>query len=333
MAFEGVLTNLLIKDNKLRNQLYRKEQKLLEENRIISDQLRAILASLENEFIQKSYKKINASRATLANTINTMAWVGAVTLFFLIVFAYIIISDLTTQQNYRKQLETLNLENEELLRTKSMLMATVTHDLQTPLGSIVGFHDLIKKLGVTPRQSHYLANIKESANYILKLVNDLMDFSRLENNRITIEKLPFNMKNTIEAACRSLQPMAFDKDIDASGILNELGVNDAPFILMTMHRPATVASGDVKERARRRLSPLGFSSMRRKAPPGTGFSGIVPRFGSGSVGLPISTPCAWPKGLKRPPSLSRQSPRKRSSRFPSTSGLMRPFYGEWRVRG
>jgi signal transduction histidine kinase/DNA-binding response OmpR family regulator len=228
MAFEKVLTNLLIKDNKLRYQLYRKEQKMLEENRILSDQLRVILASVENEFVQKSYKNINASQAALSQTIKTMAWVGAVTLFFLIVFAYIIISDLTTQQNYRKQLETLNVENEELLRTKSMLMATVTHDLQTPLGSIIGFHDLIKKLGVTPRQNHYLANIKESANYILKLVNDLLDFSRIENNRITIEHFSFNVKNTVDAACQSLQPMAFDKDIELNwDIEDEL---DADFI-------------------------------------------------------------------------------------------------------
>ena len=226
MAFENVLNRLLIRDNKLRYQLYRKEQKLLEENRIISDQLRVILASVENDFVQKSYRNIDASQTALANTIKTMAWVGAVTLFFLIVFAYIIISDLTTQQNYRKKLEVLNLENEELLRSKSMLMATVTHDLQTPLGSIIGFHDLIKKLGVTPKQSHYLANIKESANYILKLVNDLLDFSRLENNRITIEKSGFNMKHTIEAACRSLEPMAFDKDIELNwDIEDELNAN------------------------------------------------------------------------------------------------------------
>ena len=214
IAFENVLNRLLAKDNKLRYQLYHKEQKMLEENRILSDQLRVILASVENEFVQKTYKNIDISQTGLANTIKTMAWVGAITLFFLIIFAYIIITDLTTQQNYRKKLEILNLENEGLLRSKSMLMATVTHDLQTPLGSIIGFHDLIKKLGVTPKQKLYLSNIKESANYILKLVNDLLDFSRLENNRITIEKSGFNMQQVIEAACRSLEPMAFDKNVE-----------------------------------------------------------------------------------------------------------------------
>ena len=78
-----------------------------------------------------------------------------------------------------------------------------------------------------------------------------------------------------------------------------------------------VAFRDVKERARRRLSSLGFSYVRRKASPGTGVSGIVPRVGSGRVGPAFSTPCAWPSGSGRLPSASRQSPHKRSSRFPS----------------
>lgn len=226
MAFDKVLTGLLVKDNKLRYQLFRKEQKLLDENRIISDQLRVILTDVENEFLQKSYSKIQQSQGALSNTVKTMAWVGAATLFFLIVFASIIIKDLTNSQNYRKQLETLNVENEELLRSKSMLMATVTHDLQTPLGSIIGFYSLIKESGVTVKQNQYLDNIKESANYILKLVNDLLDFSRLENNRITIEKNAFNMKTVIESACRVLEPIATDKNIELNwDVEEELNAN------------------------------------------------------------------------------------------------------------
>lgn len=214
MAFENVLSNLLVKDNRLKYELYRKEQELLEENRIISDQIRVILASVENEFLQNSYNKIEESRTAIEKTINTVAWAGAATLLLLIVFAWIILSDLTKSQNYRKQLELLNQENEELLRSKSMLMATVTHDLQTPLGSIIGFYELIKNSGINPKQQQYLKNIKESADYILRLVNDLLDFSKLENNRITIEKVSFNMKDSIEGTCKILEPIALNKNIE-----------------------------------------------------------------------------------------------------------------------
>jgi len=221
IAYNKALDILRRKDERLRINLLRQEQRLLDENRIISDQLRVILASVEEEFLQKSYAKIDESRTAIAETVRKMAWIGAITLFFMIVFAWFIIRDLTTNQNYRKQLEILNRENENLLRSKSMLMATVTHDLQTPLGSIIGFHDLMKDSGITHQQGVYLGNIRQSADYILKLVNDLLDFSRLENNRITIEMASFNVKSLIESTCMALEPMALKKGIELNWDIEE----------------------------------------------------------------------------------------------------------------
>lgn len=214
MAFEDVLTKIIIKDNKLKYQLFKKEQKMLDENRIISDQLRIVLSSLEKQILEKSYDKINESKLAIDNTLETIAWVGAITFFLLIIFASIIIRDLTINQNYRNQLEVLNSEKEDLLRSKMMLLATVTHDIQTPLGSVIGFSDLLKNTEINPKQKQYLDNIKHSSNYILKLVNDLVDFSKLENDRINIEKVSFNFKDLIESTCKPLEPNAENKSIE-----------------------------------------------------------------------------------------------------------------------
>jgi signal transduction histidine kinase/HPt (histidine-containing phosphotransfer) domain-containing protein len=221
LAFSKVLTGLILKEKQMDYMLFKKEQLLLDENRVISDQLREILTSVENEFFQKSYQQVKKSEAGMQKMVENIAWIGAITLFILILFAWIIIRDLSINQKYRKQLERLNQQNEELLRTKSMLMATVTHDLQTPLGSIIGFHDLIKDSGITGKQKQYLSNIKESANYILKLVNDLLDFSRLENDRISIEKTAVNIKDVIENTCKTLEPMAVNKGIELNWDINE----------------------------------------------------------------------------------------------------------------
>jgi len=230
MAFEGVLTKLIIKDNKLKYQLFKKEQKMLDENRIISDQLRIVLSSLEKQILQKSYAKINESKLAIDNIIQTIAWVGALTFCLLIIFAYIIIRDLTINQNYRNQLEKLNAEKEDLLRSKMMLLATVTHDIQTPLGSVIGFSDLLKNTEISSKQNQYLDNIKHSSNYILKLVNDLVDFSKLENDRIKIEKVSFNFRDLIESTCKPLEPNAENKGIelnwDVEDVLDNNYVSD-----------------------------------------------------------------------------------------------------------
>src|SRR5690606_32865611 len=126
------------------------------------------------EMLQKSCAKISRSKTAISNTINNVAWIGAATFLLLIVFAWIILRDLSRSQRYRQQLETLNDEKENLLRSKAMLLATVTHDIQTPLGGIIGFSQLLQKTQHTPKQQQYLDNIGQSAQYILKLVNDLL---------------------------------------------------------------------------------------------------------------------------------------------------------------
>lgn len=221
MAFEGVLTKIIIKDNKLKYQLFKKEQKMLDENRVISDQLRIVLSSLEKQILEKSYAKINESKVAIDKTLKTIAWVGAITFFLLIIFASIILRDLTINQKYRDQLEKLNSEKEDLLRSKMMLLATVTHDIQTPLGSVIGFSDLLKNTEINSKQNQYLDNIKHSSNYILKLVNDLVDFSKLENDRIKIDKVSFNFKDLIESTCKPLEPNAENKGIELNWDVEE----------------------------------------------------------------------------------------------------------------
>ncbi|MFP5438447.1 MAG: ATP-binding protein [Bacteroidia bacterium] len=214
VAYEKMLVSMREKNLSKNTELYRKEQKLLQENRIISDEIRTILTAIEKEFVKKSYEDISRTTTALNKTVNTLAWAGAGTFLLLIILAWVIIRDLGINQRYRRELELLNGENEELLRTKGMLMATVTHDLQTPLGSILGFQELLKESGVNKTQGEYLDNIKDSAGYIVKLVNDLLDFSKLENNRISIEQVPANLRLTIETTCNALLPMAEQKGIE-----------------------------------------------------------------------------------------------------------------------
>src|SRR5690606_37445912 len=221
IAYSQAIEELIDKNKQEQNKLDRAEQVLQDENRIISDQLRTILASVEKEIIERSSQKIAASQLAIASTVKKMAWIGASALLILIIFAWIILSDLTKSQNYRNQLEDLNTENEKLLRSKTMLMATVTHDLQTPLGSIIGFSDLISNSEINSKQKQYLDNIKESADYILKLVSDLVDFSKLENRRITIEESSFNLKTLIENTCKTLEHSAEKKNIELNWVSDD----------------------------------------------------------------------------------------------------------------
>ncbi|NMH29653.1 hybrid sensor histidine kinase/response regulator [Flavobacterium silvaticum] len=210
---EKMLNKLILRDNRVKYNLFLKEQKLQDESRVISDKIRVIVGSLQNDIVTESYAKIDRSKQTVAATTKKVAWIGAIAFFIFVLIVWLGIRDISISQRYRQRLEILNLEKEDLLRSKTMLLATVTHDIQTPLGSVIGFTDLLRSTHLDKKQLQYTDNIRNSSEYIVRLVNDLIDFSKLENDRISIQKVPFNLKELIENCCLSLEPNATNKKI------------------------------------------------------------------------------------------------------------------------
>lgn len=85
-------------------------------------------------------------------------------------------------------------------------MNTVTHDLRSPLNSVVGYTGLLEKTDLTKSQNRYLDQLKKSSNYLLHLVNDLLDLSKLEAGKMSTEELAFNPKNLIEETVENAIP-------------------------------------------------------------------------------------------------------------------------------
>lgn len=210
---DKVITELIAREDKLKNELRDRENVLQLKNRELSGKIQFLLSSIEKEILDNTYIEISQNQKDIERTTLFLYWAGVLGVILLLFFGWIILRDLTRQQQYRDKLEKLNQENSMLLRSKTMLIATVNHDLQTPLGSILGFSDLLKKTTLDPTQTQYVNNISNSSEYILNLVNDLVDFSKLENNKIKINKVAFNPKQLIESTFHTLKRNAVDKDI------------------------------------------------------------------------------------------------------------------------
>lgn len=220
-AMEKIITSTQEKINEQQKKLLQQEQKLLQENKNITNQLREILQNVEQNILVLSYQKINESKSRISTASTNIAYLGGSALIVIIILGWIIIRDINQTQEYRLALEELNEEKEVLLRSKTMLFATVTHDLQTPLGSLIGFADLLDQSPLEKKQKQYVANIKSSSQYITNLVNDLTDFSRLENNKISIQKENVNIKDLIFSTCQVLIPSAENKKITLTWEVDE----------------------------------------------------------------------------------------------------------------
>lgn len=197
-AMKGVLINLDVEERRYQSSISEKENELLENDRQISNQLRNIRSEIEREEVQKSLAQVTESQRSLEHTSNLIALVAAVAVLTVLIFVVLIVRDTERSQKYRQELERSKNFAESLLKGREQMMATVSHDLRSPLNTIAGYSDLLKNTPLNDQQEHYLDHVKKSSGYILRLVNDLLDLSKLEVGKMAVEKLPFNPKNLIK---------------------------------------------------------------------------------------------------------------------------------------
>ncbi|MEO7976915.1 hybrid sensor histidine kinase/response regulator [Flavobacterium sp.] len=209
-----LLSNVKLKAEKKKESLNFEENKLLKNEIAISEQLRKVLRIIEREIIINSIKN-NSLKEKSLKKVNEIVTVSAIIgLLLTIVFSIIIVSDYSKSQLYKKQLEIANFKTKNLLKSREQLISTVSHDLKTPLSTIVGYSELLDNSDINTKQSYFIRNIKNSSEYITQLVQDLLDFSQIEAGKITIEKVPFLLPEIIDEVAKSIQTVYKEKNID-----------------------------------------------------------------------------------------------------------------------
>ncbi len=198
---ETVRSTLAKIENRKKNlevDILNRENELLQNDRRISLKIRNLLSNFEQESYLSSRDRENKLNLRLTQITRTLKIIGGISLFLALGFVIMVFRDASKSQQYNNQLIENNAVTQSLLKSREQLMATITHDMRSPLNTVIGFTDLLKETDLDSKQAHYLKNVKKSSDYILRLVNDLLDFSKLQAGRVAIEKVAFNPKNLIE---------------------------------------------------------------------------------------------------------------------------------------
>lgn len=204
-SIRRILSDLETEERQFQSTVSAKENELLENDRQLSSQLREIRSEIEREEIQKTFAQVAESQETLEKTTGLIALIGGGSILVILFFVIMIVRDTNKSQQYRNELEESKNFAEGLLKGREQLMATVTHDLRSPLNTISGYSDLLKKTPLNEKQEHYLDHLKKSSSYSLRLINDLLDLSKLEVGKMTVEELPFNPGDLItESLARAI---------------------------------------------------------------------------------------------------------------------------------
>jgi len=216
-----VLLSLELQEHEYQKRISEKENNLLTNDIKISNQLRKIRTKIEQEEIRKSLERIESGQETMDQTYTIMIVFGIATLITILIFGMMIIRDTNKSRLYRKELEQAKGYAEHLLSSREQIMATVTHDLRSPLGSILGYVDLMGKTELSAKQKNYLNQLKKSSDFTMKLINDLLDLSKLEAGKISVDKVPFVPAQLIEDVINTSIPSPDQKSLEIISDLSE----------------------------------------------------------------------------------------------------------------
>ncbi|MES2491011.1 MAG: response regulator [Pseudomonadota bacterium] len=121
----------------------------------------------------------------------------------------------------QQRLQTLNeellsalAESRKAAATQAELFSNLSHELRTPLTAILGYTDLIRRSGLNREQELHIATVGKSARGMLGMINDLLDWSRIEAGQLQFNEDTLDINEAVEDVTALLAPLAYDKDLE-----------------------------------------------------------------------------------------------------------------------
>ena len=124
-----------------------------------------------------------------------------------------VIDDITEEHQASQAMAAARALAEQSDRAKTQFLANVGHEFRTPMNAVLGMAYLAQQTDLDPRQREYLQRIQASGQQLMGLINDILDYAKLEAGSVRIEQQPFDLPQLLQSLCSSWRGPAQDKGL------------------------------------------------------------------------------------------------------------------------
>ena len=210
---QNELIQLQNKTQLIHADIRQRELELAQNQQIIQSKIIDLLTYMEEREVDKIKLRNYNAQIIAEETNDQVLAFSMLTIMLLVATGYVVYSYMEKNKAYQKILSTATEDAKNLARAKEQFLANMSHEIRTPMNAISGFTHQLLKTELSESQREHLDIIHRSSDHLLHILNDVLDFSKLQANKLILENMPYDLHQLMNDAVQLMLHKADEKDI------------------------------------------------------------------------------------------------------------------------